>query len=159
LKRSAPRSLPPNETAAGDPIWRRCHFRVRQVRPRMALHANTSWIGSSPAWFTKKVRKMNLYAPPPPKNKSQARPDHFGVDDPAVFVFASWSRALTGARPENKLRIFAAMAEGAVTYLDVHRQQVVDDLWLVAEEAGLVDLLGAVAVQDALTLALQGRPF
>jgi hypothetical protein len=91
--------------------------------------------------------------------KPQIKPDwSLPASDPVAFVFTSWSRALVGAKPENKLRIFGAMAEDAVTYLDVHRQQVIDDLWLVAEEAGLVDLLGVLAVQDALTVAFQGRP-
>lgn len=96
---------------------------------------------------------MSIYTPPPPKNKSQVRPDHFGLDDPAAFVFASWSRALTGAKPENKLRIFAAMAEDAVSYVDIHRQQVIDDLCLVADETGLVDLVGATNVQAAIAVA------
>ena len=96
---------------------------------------------------------MSIYTPPPPKNKSQVRPDHFGLDDPAAFVFASWSRALTGAKPENKLGIFGFIAEDAVTYLHVHRQRVVDDLLLVAGETGLVDLVGATNVQAAIAVA------
>jgi hypothetical protein len=96
---------------------------------------------------------MNIYTHPPPKNKSRVRPDHFGLDNPAVFVFASWSRALVGAKPENKLRIFGAMAEDAVTHLHARRQRVVDDLWLVALEIGLVKLVGATNVQAAIAVA------
>jgi hypothetical protein len=73
--------------------------------------------------------------------------------DAAVFVFASWARALTGAKPENKLKIFAEMACDARLYADAHRQQVIDDLWLVAEEIGLRALVGDTYVQTALATA------
>jgi hypothetical protein len=58
--------------------------------------------------------------------------------DAAVFVFASWARALTG---------------DARLYADAHRQQVIDDLWLVAEEIGLRALVGDTYVQTALAIA------
>ena len=72
-------------------------------------------------------------------SRPQIKPDwSLPASDPAVFVFASWSRVLAEAKPENKLGIFGFIAEDAVTYLHVHRQRVVDDLLLVAGETGLV---------------------
>jgi hypothetical protein len=84
-------------------------------------------------------------------SRPQIKPDwSLPASDPAVFVFASWSRVLAEAKPENKLGIFGFIAEDAVTYLHVHRQRVVDDLLLVAGETGLVDLVGATNVQAAI---------
>jgi hypothetical protein len=48
--------------------------------------------------------------------------------DPAALIFASWSRALCGARPENKLKIFTEMAKDAAVHADAVGQQVIDDL-------------------------------
>ena len=87
-------------------------------------------------------------------SRPQIKPDwSLPASDPAVFVFASWSRVLAGAKPENKLGIFGFIAEDAVTYLHVHRQRVVDDLLMVAGETGLVNLVGATNVQTAIAVA------
>jgi hypothetical protein len=68
-------------------------------------------------------------------------------------VFASWSRALTGARRDNKLKIFTEMARDAAGWAAAERQQAIDDMWAVAEEAGLVRLFGVSAVHAALVNA------
>jgi hypothetical protein len=75
--------------------------------------------------------------------------------DPAEFIFTSWSRALTGARPEHKLKIFGEMAKDARRYAGGHCQ-VIDDLLVVADKSGLTDLVGDVCVQDAIRAAFGG---
>jgi hypothetical protein len=76
-----------------------------------------------------------------------------GESDPVAEVFASWSRALTGARPEHKLRIFFEMARDAAAYVAGERQVVIDGMQLVAKESDLVALVGGTNVQAALALA------
>ena len=76
--------------------------------------------------------------------------------DPAVDIFASWSRALTGSRVENKLVIFGEMARDAASYVAAQRQQAVDDLWYVAEDIGLIAVTGTAAVQNTLAIAFAG---
>ena len=76
--------------------------------------------------------------------------------DPAVEIFASWSRALTGARVENKLVIFGEMARDAASYVAAQRQQAVDDLWHIADDIGLVTEIGTSLVQLALCNAFDG---
>ena len=75
--------------------------------------------------------------------------------DPAVFVFASWVRVIEFAPIENKPVLFGMMARDAATWADAHRQQAVDDIWGVAAELGLVDLLGAASVQEILANAFR----
>ena len=70
-----------------------------------------------------------------------------------ALSFASWSRALEGAKPENKLKIFTEMACDARLYADAYRQQTVDGLWRVADENGLRALVGDTYIQAALSLA------
>src|SRR5262249_24942483 len=70
--------------------------------------------------------------------------------DPIADIFASWFRALTAARPENKLKIFIEMAGDAAAWAAAERQQAIDDMWTVAEAVGLVRLLGVPTVQAAL---------
>ena len=76
-----------------------------------------------------------------------------GGPDAIVEIFASWSRALTGARPEHQLRIFFEMARDAAAYVDGERQVAIDAMQLVAYESGLVALVGDTYVQAALALA------
>ena len=96
---------------------------------------------------------MNIYTPPPPKNKSQVRPDHFGLDDPADFVFASWARVIEFAPIENKPALFWMMAGEAAVYAERVRADTVDGLWMFAQEIGLVKLVGAANVQAAIAVA------
>ena len=85
--------------------------------------------------------------------------------DAAAFVFASWVRVIESAPAENQLVLFEMMAADACVYADALRQQVIDDLQLVAAELGLVDLVavergarhpaGAISVEDALANAFR----
>jgi hypothetical protein len=119
----------------------------------MALHANTPWIGSNPVGSTKKVRKMNIYTPPPPESKSRVRAEQIDLDDPAAFVFASWARVIEFAPIENKPALFGMMARDAAVYADRIRADTIDGLWVVAQEIGLVKLVGATNVQAIIAVA------
>jgi hypothetical protein len=50
------------------------------------------------------------------------------------------------------------MAHYAADEISERRQQYIDDLWWVAEEVGLVRLLGATDVQNPLSDAFEGAP-
>ena len=117
----------------------------------MALHA------SSPVGSTKKVRKMNIYTPPPPERKSAVRADQIDLDDPAAFVLASWARVIEFAPIENKLTLLFMMARDAATWADAHRQLAIDDVWYVAGELGLIDKFGTVHCQNILAAAFDRK--
>ena len=68
-------------------------------------------------------------------------------------MYASLCRVLEGAPAENKLPVFGLMARTAAADTAAYRQQMIDDLWHVATDFGLVDLLGVGAVQEALMAA------
>jgi hypothetical protein len=74
----------------------------------------------------------------------------------AARVFASWSRVIEGGPIENKPTLLVMMARDASVYADCLRQQVVDDVWEVAQAVGLVRLLGATTVVAAITAAFDG---
>jgi hypothetical protein len=71
-----------------------------------------------------------------------------------VAMYASLTRVLEQAPIENKLAVLGIMVRMAVTDLDARRQAYVDDLWDVARNTGLIDLLGVPAVQAALSIGL-----
>jgi hypothetical protein len=75
-----------------------------------------------------------------------------------VRIYASLCRVLEQAPIENKLRVFGLMAHYAADEISERRQQYIDDLWWVAEEVGLVRLLGVTDVQNALSDAFEGAP-
>ena len=68
-----------------------------------------------------------------------------------IAMYASLTRVLLRAPVENRLAVFAMMARMAAADLAERRQQYIDDLWEVARNTGLIDLLGATAVQAALS--------
>ena len=72
-----------------------------------------------------------------------------------IAMYASLMRVLLQAPVENRLAVFAMMARMAADDLIERRQQYVDDLWDVAEETGLVRLLGITAVQEVLSVEFQ----
>jgi hypothetical protein len=76
--------------------------------------------------------------------------------DPAIEVFASWSRVIAGAPIENRLVLFGMMARDAAIYADRIHADTVDGLWMVAQELGLVKLVGASNVQAAIAVAFDG---
>jgi hypothetical protein len=70
--------------------------------------------------------------------------------DAHEFILASFSRAIAGAPPENRRKVFRLIA--ADTF-----RRCCDDLRELAAESGLIDLVGAVTVEDDLRAALGGR--
>jgi hypothetical protein len=97
---------------------------------------------------------MNVYASPTDLATTNITwPADFADDQAQVAMYASLSRALEGAPIENKLRVFGLMAQTAAADTAAYRQQMIDGLWFVADDLGLVDLLGVVVVQDALLVA------
>jgi hypothetical protein len=89
--------------------------------------------------------------------KPQIKPDwSLPAPDPVAEVFASWSRVIAGATIENKPTLLFMMARDAATWADAQRQQAIDEVWAVAAGLGLIKLLGAVAVQDAIASGFAG---
>jgi len=74
-------------------------------------------------------------------------------EDLDVRMYASLCRVLEQAPIENKLRVFGLMARAAASEISERRQQYIDDLWSVAEAVGLIRLLSATDVHNALASA------
>jgi hypothetical protein len=70
-------------------------------------------------------------------------------------IHASLMRVLEQAPIENRLAVFGLMAKSAAKEVAARKQQVVDDLWFVANAVGLVDLLGVTSVQHSMSLAFE----
>jgi hypothetical protein len=70
-------------------------------------------------------------------------------------IHASLMRVLEQAPIENRLAVFALMAKSAAKEVAARKQQIVDDLWFVANAVGLIDLLGVTSVQAAMSLAFE----
>ena len=75
------------------------------------------------------------------------------ADRAQVAMFASLCRVIESAPVQNKLLVFGMMARTAAADAAAYRLQVIDDLWEVANDLGLVTLFGVTSVQDALTAA------
>jgi hypothetical protein len=75
------------------------------------------------------------------------------ADRAQVALYASLCRAIAGAPIENKLRVFGLMAKTGAAYTGEFRQRVIDDLWEVANDLGLVSLFGVTSVQNVLASA------
>jgi hypothetical protein len=73
----------------------------------------------------------------------------------AIAMYASLTRVIGQAPIENRLAIFAMMARMAVSELAARRQQHIDDLWNVARDTGLIDVVGVADVQAALSVELE----
>jgi hypothetical protein len=74
-------------------------------------------------------------------------------DELDARVYASLTRVLQRTGIEKKLPVFTLMARTAADNIAARRQQYIDDLWSVAEEVGLVSLLGATDVRNELATA------
>ena len=48
------------------------------------------------------------------------------------------------------------MAQTAAADTAAYRQQMIDDLWYVAEDVGLIAVTGTAAVQNTLAIAFAG---
>ena len=94
------------------------------------------------------------YQPTPPRCKLKwLNPLHLAIlreDEIEAQVYASLFRALECAPVEKRLPIFRLAARVAAAHLEARRQQAIDDLHTIADEVGLIRLLGATAVQDAI---------
>jgi hypothetical protein len=80
----------------------------------------------------------------------------FTLEDLNTRVVASLVRVIEQAPIERRLPVFHLMACVAADEIAARQQQMVDDLTYVAKELGLVELLGAVAVEHAIGSALRG---
>jgi hypothetical protein len=78
---------------------------------------------------------------------------NFECADPEAAIYASLSRVLISAPIENRLAVYGLMAKMAVADIAAIRQQFIDDLWFVADDVGLVALIGTTSVQAALAIA------
>jgi hypothetical protein len=79
-----------------------------------------------------------------------------GADKEQVAIYASLCRVIECASIQNKLGVFGMMARTAAADASTFRQQVIDDLWLVAGDLGLVALVGVTSVQEVLSTAFAG---
>jgi hypothetical protein len=93
-----------------------------------------------------------MYTIAPPERKSTLEHE----TDPQVRSYASLVRVLEAAPLHNKLPVFGLIARTAAADTVAIRQQYVDDVWWLAEQTGLVTLLGTVPVQDVLASAFGG---
>jgi hypothetical protein len=78
------------------------------------------------------------------------------ADRAQVALYGGLCRVIEGAPVQNKLAVFGMMARTAAEEASAFRQQVIDDLWLVADGLGLVALVGVTSVQDVLATAFAG---
>jgi hypothetical protein len=81
------------------------------------------------------------------------RPNRCPGDRAQVAVYASLTRVIECAPIQNKLAVFGLMAKTAASEVAALRQQYIDDLWLVAGDIRLIDLLGTASVQATLCAA------
>jgi hypothetical protein len=65
------------------------------------------------------------------------------------FVLASFSRAISGAPLENRRKVFRLIAADSF-------RRCCGDLWELADESGLIDLVGEVTITEDLTSAFWG---
>jgi hypothetical protein len=79
-------------------------------------------------------------------------------DDDKIWeiTFASWARVIGRAPIENKPKLLFMMSRDARAWADAHRQQAIDDVWQVAEELGLVRLLGTAHIQNLVAAGFDG---
>jgi hypothetical protein len=85
-----------------------------------------------------------------------ACPDGFADERAQVATYASLSRIIESAPVENKMRVFGLMAKTAAADAAAYRQQMIEDLWYVAGDVGLVTMLGTTSVQATLARAFDG---
>jgi hypothetical protein len=77
-------------------------------------------------------------------------------DDLAVAEYGSLYRVLEQAPIENRGSVFFLMASRAASDVDIFRQNMIDGLWEVAVETGLVRLVGTATVLNAVAIAFDG---
>jgi hypothetical protein len=86
-------------------------------------------------------------------------PDQIAVlcdDEFEVRMYSSLFRILEQAPIEKKLHVFRLVANFASEQIEARRQQVADDLWAIADNAGLIRLLGKTDVGAALATEFGG---
>ena len=78
--------------------------------------------------------------------ETDTNPEKF---DGHEFILSSFARAISGAPPENRRRVFRLIAHDSF-------RRCRADLLKLAEESGLINLVGAVTVEDDLAAAIEG---
>jgi hypothetical protein len=78
------------------------------------------------------------------------------ADRAQVAMYASLCRVIESAPVQNKLVVFGMMARTAAGDAAARRQHLIDGLWFVAEDLGLVALVGVTSVQEVLATAFAG---
>jgi hypothetical protein len=73
-----------------------------------------------------------------------------------IAVYASLTRVLEQCPIQNRLAVFQLMARVAAAELAEREQQYIDDLWDVARDTGLINLLGEATVGAALSVEFGG---
>jgi hypothetical protein len=88
----------------------------------------------------------------------QSEIDYKPIDDDRfeARIYASLFRVLERAPIEKRLQIFRLAVRFAAEQMAARRQQAIDDLWSIAENAGLIDLHGVPYVQDAFVIGFGG---
>jgi hypothetical protein len=86
----------------------------------------------------------------------RSAPKGFADERAQVAMYASLSRIIESAPVENKMRVFGLMAQTAAADAAAYRQQMIDDLWFVAADLGLVAMIGTAMVQNTLVIAFPG---
>jgi hypothetical protein len=100
---------------------------------------------------------MNIYVSPTDFATTDITcPTDFADDRAQVAMYASLTRVIEGAPVENKLAVFCLMARTAAADTAVYRQQIMNDLWHLADDLGLVTLVGATTVQASIAAAFDG---
>jgi hypothetical protein len=100
--------------------------------------------------------------PPAPQGHSRRMSDTTNLapirDDDKIWdiTFASWARVIGRAPIENKRLLLSWMARDAAAWAAACRQRGIDDVWQVADELGLVKLLGKTDVQAAIAAGFDG---
>ena len=80
---------------------------------------------------------MNIYAPP----------ESFAIKfDAYAFVLASFSQAISGAPLENRRKVFRLIAADSF-------RRCCADLWELADESGLINLVGEVTTAFVVATA------
>jgi hypothetical protein len=79
-------------------------------------------------------------------------------DELYVRLHASFVRVIHSAPVENKLKVFRLMSRLAAEEIAIRRQQLIDDLWRLAQLEGLVDLVGEVWIQEWLADGFRPDP-
>jgi hypothetical protein len=77
-------------------------------------------------------------------------------DDIETRMFAALTRVLEQAPIERKLGVLTLIGREAAACANIRRQRLFDDCQWLAEQTGLIAIVGAVTVTDTLMAAFEG---